>query len=61
MATNSRERKLFREEMQKANATFEVGKAQHPVPMKATPVTKQDPGLGARSIVHPYKAGRTKS
>lgn len=28
------------------------------IPMKATPVTKPDPGLGATTISHPFKAGK---
>lgn len=28
------------------------------IPMKATPVTKPDPGLGGKTISHPFKAGK---
>lgn len=28
------------------------------VPMTATPVTKRDPGLGAKTIAHPFKNGK---
>lgn len=54
------ERKLFRQEKQASGDTFGVQKAQHSVPMKATPVTKSDPGLGATTLSHPYKAGKPK-
>lgn len=30
------------------------------IPMKATPITKPDPGLGAKTISHPYLKGTTK-
>lgn len=28
------------------------------IPVKATPVTTCDPGLGAKNISHPYKKGK---
>jgi len=28
------------------------------VPMNANPVTKTNPGLGAKTIAHPFKAGK---
>lgn len=54
----SPESPTFRQQMQKADGTFGVEKAQKPVPMKADPVRKCDPGLGARTISHPFKAGK---
>lgn len=60
MAGGGAERKLYRAKAQKSGDTFGVEKAQHSVPMKATPVTKSDPGLGAATLPHPYKAGKSK-
>ena len=56
MSADSRERKNYKAEMQKTGITVPAsGKA---VPMTATPVTKQNPGLGATTISHPFKAGK---
>jgi hypothetical protein len=47
----------YKMEMQKKGISLGAT-AQHPVPMKANPVVKQDPGLGATTISHPFKAGK---
>lgn len=54
----SPESPTFREEMQKKDGSFGVEKAQKPVPMKANPVYVCDPGLGAKTIAHPFKKGK---
>jgi len=54
--TDSRERKNYKADMQKVGVS--IPKAQHPVPMTATPVTKSDPGLGAQTIAHPFLKGK---
>lgn len=46
----------YKMEMQKKGVT--VPGAQHPVPMTATPVTHCEPGLGAKTLSHPFKAGK---
>jgi hypothetical protein len=55
-ATNARERKLYRDMMQKKGVS--VPNAQHPTPMTATPVSHSEPGLGAKTIAHPFKSGK---
>jgi hypothetical protein len=72
MAHGGAEKKRYRAEMQLKHAgggypvkppdhdTFGVGKHGHPVPMKATPITESNPGLGATTIAHPFKHGKTK-
>lgn len=60
MAGGGAEHKKFREQHQKAGSTWGVQKAQKPVPMTATPVTKSDPGLGATTLSHPFKNGKQK-
>jgi hypothetical protein len=52
----SPESPTYRQEMQKKG--FSVPPADVPRPMKANPVSKQDPGLGAATIPHPFKAGK---
>lgn len=54
----SPESPTFREAMQKKDGTFGVEKAQKPTPMKANPVYNCDPGLGAKTIAHPFKKGK---
>lgn len=54
----SPESPTFRQQMQKADGTFGVEKVQKPVPMKANPVHNCDPGLGAKTIAHPFKKGK---
>ncbi len=54
---DSRERKNYKADMQKTGVT--VPKAQHPVPMTANPVSKSNPGLGATTIAHPFKNGKS--
>ena len=56
----SPESPTFREEMQKKDGTFDVVARPKGIPMKATPVTKSDPGLGAATLPHPYKAGKPR-
>lgn len=46
----------YKMEMQKKGIT--VGPADVPRPMTATPVSKKEPGLGAATIPHPFKAGK---
>jgi hypothetical protein len=47
----------YKMEMQKKGIS--VGPADKPRPMTANPVSKQEPGLGAATIPHPFKAGKT--
>lgn len=53
----SPESPTYREQMQKKGFP-PIESAQKPTPMKANPVTKQDPGLGAATIPHPFKTGK---
>ena len=50
--------KAYRAEMQKKGITVEG--LPHGVPMTATPITKHDPGLGAKNFPHPYLKRTTK-
>lgn len=56
----SPESPTYRMEMQKKGGNFGVGQAQKPVPMKATPASHTDPGLGATTISHPFKKGKPR-
>jgi hypothetical protein len=47
----------YKMEMQKKGISL-GDTAQKPVPMKANPVRNIEPGLGATTISHPYKAGK---
>lgn len=60
MAGGGAEHKLFREKHQKAGSTWGVGKPDVPRPMTANPVSTCEPGLGATTISHPFKAGKPK-
>lgn len=56
---NSRSRKDYRDSIQKAGVSL----SNQPfvqVPQKANPVTHKDPGLGAKTHVHPFKATKPK-
>jgi hypothetical protein len=55
MSTNSRNRKNYRAELQKAGFSLENQPAKA-VTSTATPVTHKDPGLGAKTISHPFKS-----
>jgi hypothetical protein len=47
----------YKMEMQQKGITIEA--MPKGIPMKANPISKQDPGLGATTISHPFKAGKT--
>jgi hypothetical protein len=46
----------YKMEMQKRGIS--VPARPYGIPMKADPVKKVDPGLGATTISHPFKAGK---
>lgn len=50
----------YREKAQKKDGTMGVVARPNGIPMQATPVTKSDPGLGATTISHPFKAGKPR-
>ena len=50
--------KVYRAEMQKKGVTI-PNTAFSGVPQTANPKSKLEPGLGAKSIVHPFKASKT--
>lgn len=54
----SMEKKLYRAEMQKKGVT--LPNPQIPVPETANPVTHKEPGLGAKTLVHSFKAGKPR-
>jgi hypothetical protein len=47
----------YKMEMQKKG--FSVPPADVPRPMVANPRTHTDPGLGAKTLSHPFKSGKT--
>lgn len=56
----SPESPTYKEEMQKKGGNMGVVARPNGIPMKETPVTKSDPGLGAATLPHPYKAGKPR-
>jgi hypothetical protein len=56
---NSRSRKTYRDEVQKAGVSLH-NQPFVQVPQKANAVTKHEPGLGAKTISHPFKATKPK-
>lgn len=58
MSGGGAEHKKFREQHQKAGSTWGVKPADTPRPMTANPVCNCDPGLGVKTIAHPFKKGK---
>lgn len=54
---SSRSRKDYRDAVQKVGVSL-PNQPFVQVPQKANPVTHRDPGLGAKTHVHPFKAAK---
>lgn len=52
----SMEKKLYRDAMQKKGVS--LPNPQKPAPSNANPVTRKEPGLGGKTVAHPFKAGK---
>jgi len=52
----SGQKKVYRDATQAAGLS--IPNVPKGVPMKATPVTHKEPGLGAKTIAHPFKKGK---
>lgn len=61
MASGSSESRAYKMKMQKVGITLPNQHAERAVPSKANKATHTDPGLGAKTIAHPFQAKATKA
>ena len=58
MAKSGANSKMYKLHMQKVGISLPNPHNSGSVPSTANPITKLDPGLGAKTITHPFKAGK---